>query len=426
MENVIEDDAAKPGHRHRHYLRSPARLGVPVVPPADGVSERSNRESIGVPASARPHKYIQGGLKSMLKISSRQVILIGAMYVLDSSLISVHAQMAWYAKQHIWLSHVIAAAALLLPLWLITKVLARFPDRDLFEAMVIRFPVVGRVIGMSYIVFFMYILSRDLRMTVDFANVSLLPTTPLGVIAALLTLSAIFLAYGGVEILGRATEVYGTLLLIIVALMSTVLFREFDISLAMPFFRFDAQGIFVGSWLVVSYLGEVIAIAFLFSNRTLQFKHVFWALAIGTTALLALAVQSLLTLGIPVMSRMLYPNYELVRQLRLTDFLDRFDLPLVGLWLPTMITKIGYSLFIVCHGIKRMVPNTSGQRFVVPVAFLAMACSFWFFESAMQLFNLNRVWPAVSLIFQWLIPVLLFFLLKPKKSATTPAAAKEG
>lgn len=358
----------------------------------------------------------------MQTISSRQLILIGAMFTLTTTLISVQSQMVWYSKQQIWLSHVLALLVMLLPLWMLSKVLARFPERDLFEVLVIRFPVIGRGIGLLYVLFYFYILFRDLRMAVDFTNVALLPETPLGITAGLVMFSVICLTYGGIEILGRSTEVYGTLLLVMSALISVVLFREFDWTNMMPFWDIDASGVVIGSWLLISYLGEMIGIAFFCSGRMLRFKHCFLGLLIGTGVLMALAVQALLVLGIPVMSRLLYPNYELVRQIRITDFLDRFELPLVGIWLPAMMTKIGYSLFIVCHGLKRLVPNTSGQRFVIPVGLLAYACSFWFFENTIQLFNLNLEWPAVSLIFQLIIPALLFMILKPKKENT----AKQG
>lgn len=64
-------------------------------------------------------------------------------------------------------------------------------------------------------------------------------------------------------------------------------------------------------------------------------------------------------LGYPILARTLYPSDELVRQVRVTDFLDRMDLFYVGIWLPTMMTKIAYSLYLVCHGLNRVAPNLS-------------------------------------------------------------------
>jgi len=357
-------------------------------------------------------------------VSNRQLILIGAMYTLDATLISVQGQMAQYAQQQVWLAHLLGAAIIAVPVWMLARVMSRFPNRDLFEALVERFPAMGRVVSALYVAFFFYILVRDLRMSVDFTNVALLPTTPLEVTAVMIVLSVVFLTTGGIEILARTTEMYGAALLMAVLAISVLLFREFDVTYALPLLDANPEGIAVGTWFILSYLGEAIGVAFLCSGCTMRPRVLLGGLLLGTAALLLLAVQCLLVLGIPVMSRMLYPNYELVRQLRITDFLDRFELPLVGLWLPTIITKIGYSLYIVCVGIKRIIPGVSGQRLVAPVAFLALACSFWFFESAIQMFNLNRTWPAASLFFQLLLPTLLFAALRPKaekRAAPSPA-----
>ncbi|WP_162848555.1 GerAB/ArcD/ProY family transporter [Paenibacillus nanensis] len=351
----------------------------------------------------------------MQKITSRQIVIIGTIYTLVTTLITVPTQMVYYARQHVGISLIVSAAVVLFGIWMITKVLGRFPKQDLFQALINRYPVGGRITSALYVLFFFYVAVRDLRLVTDFTNVVLLPTTPLGVIAFLVMISAVFLVYGGVEVLGRATEIYGILLLLLLLSIPFVLFGEYDIQFARPFLEFNTPGILIGSWFVLPYLGEIIGIAFMFTNGKLRFKHASLGLLLGTLAMLTLLVQSVLILGIPIMSRMLYPTYELVRQIRVTDFLDRFDLPIVGIWYPAMIAKIGYSIFIVCNGIKRVVPESSGQRLVYPVGLLIFVCSIWFFESSIQLFNLNRVWPMVAVCFLLLIPAVLLVAMRPKE-----------
>lgn len=359
--------------------------------------------------------YTERAEHFLQKTTSRQIVIIGTIYALVTTLISVPAQMVYYARQHVGISLILSAAVVLFGIWMIAKVLGRFPKQDLFQALITRYPIGGRITSALYILFFFYVAVRDLRLVTDFTNVVLLPATPLGVIAFLVMISAVFLVYGGVEVLGRATEIYGILLLLLLLSIPLVLSGEYDIQFARPFLEFDTPGILIGSWFVLPYLGEIIGIAFMYTNGTLRFKHAFLGLLLGTLALLTLLVQSVLILGIPIMSRMLYPTYELVRQIRITDFLDRFDLPIVGIWYPAMIAKIGYSIFIVCNGIKRIVPESSGQRLVYPVGLFIFVCSIWFFESSIQLFNLNRVWPLVAICFLFLIPAVLFMALRPKE-----------
>ncbi len=350
----------------------------------------------------------------MERISDRQLILIGAMFITVATLVNTFAQTIKVARQHAYLSYIIAAAVIAVSLWFLSKVMKRFPNQDLFQAMVGRFPIIGRMIAALYILFFFFILSRDIRMMVDFTNVVLLPATPLLVIAALIVVTVIIATRGGVEILARMTEIYAPLLIFLIFSLPFILFKEFDRTLLMPWLEFDIPGIGQGSWIALSYLGEIVALPFIFADRTFRFRYGAYGLMLGAFLIVLLCIEIIMILGTELAPRLMYPTYETVRQIRVTDFLDRFDLPIAGIWIPSMIIKIAYSLYIVCHGINRVIPDVSTKVLVIPFGVLSLVCTFWFFRNANQLINFNERWPVVSLIFQLLLPVLLFFILRPK------------
>lgn len=77
--------------------------------------------------------------------------------------------------------------------------------------------------------------------------------------------------------------------------------------------------------------------------------------------MMLILVETITSIGVPIASRLVYPSYELARQLQISDFLDRFDLALAAATLPAMITKIAFDLYFVCWGLKRMIPNVSGR-----------------------------------------------------------------
>ena len=166
-------------------------------------------------------------------------------------------------------------------------------------------------------------------------------------------------------------------------------------------------------------MGELLVLPFVFNRRVFTFRTGVYALSIGTFLLTLLILFNILVLGVHISTRFMYPNHELTRQIRLTDFLDRFDLLLVSIWASAMFTKIGFSVYVVCLGIKRCLPSASEKLLVSPIMVFSMVCSFWFFENSIQLLNLNHTWPALSIVIQFGLPLLLYFLLRPKKN--TPA-----
>lgn len=345
----------------------------------------------------------------MERISGRQLILIGIAFTLDSTLVNVPSQVIEAARMDAWLSLLAAALVLTLTMWLISKVMDRYPGKDLFEVMIGAVPFVGKGLALLYTAFFMFILARDVRMIVDFTNITLLPKTPIMLISILIVFTVFIIARGGVEILARMTEIWLPVFIVTIFIMPVTLFRDFDVSYLQPMFAGGiAKPAFEGGWYLVAYIGEVTALPLIFANNAYKFKYGFKALWFGTGLLLLIHYYIILVLGIKFPLRVLYPTYELVRQIRVTDFLDRLDLPLVGIYLPAMITKIAYSLYIVCHGLKRVFPQLSAKQLTMPFAMLAYVCSYWFFSNAVQLTAFNRVWPFIALLYVFVIPLLLF------------------
>ena len=345
-------------------------------------------------------------------------MLIGALFSLTDATMSVQAQMAAFARQHLWLVYVIAFLALLVPLWMLSRVSARFPGRDLFQALVERSPFTGRVLIFLYILYFLWIAARDVRLTGDFFNIALLKRTPVGVIAAINILAAVSLVRpAGIGVLARSSEIYGTVLFLIIPLVFIALFKDMDVSYLMPLFEIDPVGVLHGVWVMTAYMGDIIGIAFLVSEGVFRFRDGVLALGLATSGLLVISMLSVLTLSVPVMSAMTFPLYEMVRQIRITDFLDRFELPVLAVWATAIICKIGYSLYLICLGCKRLMPGLPGQRMVFPAALLIFACSFWFFENAVDMINMNLTMPLAEYLFQFVLPAVLFLTLWPKRES---------
>lgn len=359
----------------------------------------------------------------MERISGRQLYLLVGMYTLSVTLISVPAQVVDHARQHAYLSIIIGTVTALLSIWLLYKVMSRFPKKDLFEVMIDRFPRGGRAVAFIYVAYFFFISARDIRILSDFTKLILLPNTPLYVIAGLFVFTIVIMARAGLEVLGRMIEIYAPVLILILVGMPFILVKEYDYSLIMPYFDFDWAGISVGSWFIFPYTGEVIAAAFIFSGASFRFRYALISIGLSSFLLITLVMSTLLILGSELTPKILYTTLELVRHLRVTDFLDRFDLPLVGLYMPTVFTKLALNLFIVCHGLQRIFKDMPAKIMTTPVAMFVYVCSFWFFKDVITLLNLNRTGPFFAILFQLLIPIMLFLFLRPKRKE---AASSEG
>jgi len=359
----------------------------------------------------------------MERITNRQIMFFGVAYTLDSTLISVPAQIIGSSRALYWASFLLAMSLFLLILWIMGRVMARFPEQDLFTAAVSRHAVLGRLLILAYLLSFTYILCRDLRMLADFFNLSLLPNTPVPVISAMIILVAVLGARGGVEIVARMNAPTLALLLIVVLSIPILTLRELDWRYLRPMFEQGIGGMLEGAWFAMGYLGEVIALPILVAGRTFDSRAASMGLIVGTAMMLILSTANLLVLGPELTTRFHYPNYEVIRQIRVTDFLDRFDLPMLVVWGGAMIVKISISLYLLIHGLGRIFPRAETKLLATPVGAFCFANAHWLFPNALQPFKMNRTWPVVMFLVGVILPMLLFFFLRPRRPLPVDATA---
>lgn len=351
----------------------------------------------------------------MERISGRQVVLIGAVLASAAPLVTMQSQIYAVAQHDAWLFFIPAALLGMLMLWLTASVTRRFPEQDLYSALISRSPILGRLIAVGYILFFLFILARDLRMLTDFVGITLLPNTPVLILAVLVGLCAIGGARGGLEILARMTESFGPTYFLVGALLPLVLLKDFSLQYFQPII---AEGILrpiKGAWVPIAYLGEIVALPLICPPKLFTLRRGLYGFLLGTGLVALLTALGQGVIGHLILERSLYPAYELVRQVRVTDFLDRLDLFFVGIYMPVLLTKIAYNLHVVCHGMQRVASGVSAHLIATPMGLLGVVCSLWFFPTTVQVVHLNRSWPVLALFFQLVIPLLLFAFLRPKR-----------
>ncbi|MCM3206873.1 MULTISPECIES: endospore germination permease [Paenibacillus] len=348
-------------------------------------------------------------------VTSRQLTLLILLMSVTGTLIQPHAQAIFYAEQHAYLSYIPVFLVIFASMWMLNRVQSRFPDQDLFESLVERFPFLGRVAGLMYIMFFLLIFARDIRLIGDYVSITLLETTPISIIVLSLLVMAVFIVRGGLGSLIGMSELYITLFLLNSVIVPFMLIQQINLDNLMPYFDIDAAGVGKGSWYIFSFFGEMIALPFVVKGSDFRFKPITWGIVIAALLMMLIMIETITAIGVPIASRLVYPSYELARQLQVSDFLDRFDLALAAATLPTMITKIGFDLYFICWGLKRIIPKVSGKLMTGPVALLGFACAFWFFKNAIQLFRFTREWTWIAILFEVLFPIILFVFLRPRK-----------
>ena len=354
----------------------------------------------------------------MERVSGRQLNMIGAMFMYPTALIYLPGTLMTFARQDAWFAVFLPLGVMLAVLWVMSRVSARFPGMDLFAAMISRYPVAGRLLAGGYIAFFFLVLIRDLRTLVDFVDVTLLPATPMVIAGALVAFSTVLIARGGIEVVARVTELFAPSLIAITLALPLLTANSLELRFLAPVFEYGIGPSLHAGWLVGAWIGEIALLPLIFPGQTFRFRDGAYGMVLSVLLFEIVLVVELLLLGPNLGSRPLFPTWEAVRHIRLTDFLDRWDLVLVGIWFPSVVTKVSYGLYVMCHGLERISRSLDPRPLSTALGLFALVVSLWAFENSMDVVLLHHLWPWIALVFEIAMPALLFLVLRPARSSS--------
>lgn len=349
------------------------------------------------------------------RLSRAQVLMIGSAFVLDATLVSKPSLVIRDLKNDYWVAFLPTLVYGLASVFLIALLASRFPRKDLLDGMVTASPVFGRIVSIGYALFFFGVLVRDIRSSVDFIKVALLEVTPWIVIAAVTGFSLIAVARRGKLSIARMSQLWQPMLIFILLLLPFLVYGALSFEELLPVFRHSPEQVARASLHLTPYVGEAAGIVMIATYRPWIKKYSMLSVMLGWALLLLLTSCVVLGLGTEIPVRTLYPNYELIRKLRLTDFLDRLDLPMIGIWLPAMLVKASFGLYIATNGVTRAMPKLSFAITAAVIGAGATAMALLIFDNAMQIFEFDRYWTPVSFGFQLALPALLLFLFRKRK-----------
>ncbi|MFF2448777.1 endospore germination permease [Neobacillus sp. NPDC058068] len=201
-----------------------------------------------------------------------------------------------------------------------------------------------------YSLSFLHTSAFVLREYEDFIVQTYLGETPNWAVGGMLGIVVAITARLGIQTLFRTAQ--GLFFLTLIADISNTIFigKELKWDRWMAFItNHSGHGIFAGTYMTIPFFGEVIVLVFIFpyltqKNKTL--KSVSWAIVLGLLLIIVNFVFLLLLFGPNLASHITYPMLEMVRYIRIADFIENLDPFLISIWSTTVYLKISLLFFL--------------------------------------------------------------------------------
>lgn len=324
------------------------------------------------------------------------------------------------AKKDAWLAILLGMAGAIVVFFIYYFLFRQYPDLPLTGYTKKIFGnYLGWIIGLLYIIYFLYTATHNIRSFGELILSSTLPSTPLFVIITLLVLSICYVLYLGIEVLGRTSEVF-IVILILLGLTGNLLIHvsgNVDIHNVQPFLENGWKPILMTALLTTSPFpfGQMVVFTMLlpYLNRPETVKKVWLSALISSGLILSYtSALNIAVLGDEKLARSTFALISTIGMVNIGEVLQRLDVIAVFTLIITIFFKV--SIFFYCSliGIVELFKLKNHQQIILPIGciliFWSMGLSSNFSE---HIEESNYFDSYITVYFYIIIPLLMMVVV---------------
>ncbi|RQD76840.1 MAG: spore gernimation protein [Candidatus Syntrophonatronum acetioxidans] len=347
------------------------------------------------------------------KISTRQATLLMATTILATAILFLPAITTEQAREDAWISTLIALVNGLLISLLVITLMKRFPRQTIIQySEVILGKVLGKVIGLGYIWFFLHTNAIIVREFGAFMATAFMPNTPLIIFNGLIVVLAILVVRSGLEPLARLNEWIFIVTGFFFVVIAMFVISEMNLENLRPFLERGIMPSLKGAITPTSWFGEIIILAMIFpflSRPQKGYRIGAGAVLIAGAFLFTGLLQAVSIFGPELVKRFDFPILEVVRLISLGDFFERIDALVMAIWVGGVFVKTSVFHFATVTAAAQWFNLEEYNPLAIPLGLLTVILSIHLFEGAADLVKfLSETFPFYALsLFEVGIPALL-------------------
>ncbi|NHN31952.1 GerAB/ArcD/ProY family transporter [Paenibacillus agricola] len=345
-------------------------------------------------------------------INHRQFAWLTASLLTGGGIVSIQQVLIRVNRMDAWTAYMLPMLYTLGIAYIFSMLVMRFPGKHIFEITKIVFgTLIGTIVNLVLLFHLWLILVRDISSFSKFIGITLLPSTPDEMILLLLIL--LLLVYGktSVEVLARVNDLFFPYFVLMILFLPLALSNEMDLHLVQPVLAGQWSYFLSSNILSMGWYGDIFIMG-AFLHTLWGSQHVRSAMRHGAfLASFMLGLFLLLevfVLGPTIPGNLVYPNYSLIQQIHITDFLDRVDLVILSIWFPVTACEVILIYLAFLTGFASLIKQRDYDTINTPIVLLLLMTTPLAFKSTSEVFSFgNFSSPIIMLCYQ---PVLFLLL----------------
>ncbi|MCM3654410.1 endospore germination permease [Metabacillus litoralis] len=232
----------------------------------------------------------------------------------------------------------------------------------------------GWIIGLLYIIYFLYSAIDNIRSFGELLLSSTMPKTPLLALIILFVLVICYVLYLGIEVLGRTAEVFIVILILLGLAGNFLVYASGNVDLhnLQPFLENGWKPILTTALLETSNFpfGQMVVFIMLlpYLNRPESVKKVWLSALISSGLVLSYTISlNIAVLGVEEVERSTFPLLSTIGKVNLLEFIQRMDVIVVLTLLITVFFKASIFFYVTLIGIVDLFKLKNYQQSILPV-----------------------------------------------------------
>lgn len=314
------------------------------------------------------------------RISALQMAIMMNPTILATALLLVPAITAKTAKQDLWLSPIWASLSGLIAVFIAYRLHKLYPNETIFEySGRILGKIPGKILGAVFVFFYLHVTGIVVREYGEFISGTFLHQTPMVVIFGTMVLVSSFAVYGGLEVIGRCSEIIVPVVILLYLMIFIMLIKDFDTRNFLPLLEHGLGPSIKGSVVPQSWFSEYFLVSFFLPYLTDKEKGMKWGMFSVLSVMFFLVLTNVMTLLLfgSLTAKLTYPVMVAARYISIADFLAHLESIVMAIWVAGTFVKITVFYYALVLGTAQWLKLSDFRPIVFPIGFLLVLFGIW-------------------------------------------------
>lgn len=224
---------------------------------------------------------------------------------------------------------------------------------------------------------FLIVTVGSMREVSDFVISEMLPATPVPPILILFILIVIMATRLGIEVIGRAGEIFTPIIIILFLTLTVAIVPQMDAIRLLPILEDGIKPVLRGSIPITAYtfLEPVVFLMILpcVNQQQKITKGLLRGCFLGGLVIFITVTISILVLGPDLTTRDIYPSYNIARRISVGGFFERVEALIAILWMLTLFIEVTLYFYAFILGLSQLFKLKEYRVLTLPTGLILVA-----------------------------------------------------